>query len=127
MATPTIKTLQTRLGLDVSTAKAIRGLMTGDSDPRQYASVQGWLDQCFNEPSGDEMIMCAIDELLGTYGVEPIRGRYVDSYHQDIQAVYCNAGDTYDGTILLDHETGRYIVTSWGDWFEARERSRELI
>jgi len=100
--------------------------MTSESDPRDYTTVQRWLAQCYNEPSRLELIMEAINELLDTYGVEAIRGRYVDGYYQDIQAVYCNTGDTYDMTILLDHETERFHVTSFGDWVEANERRRQL-
>ena len=40
---------------------------------------------------------------------------------------YVNRGDTYAPTILLDHETGRFHATSWGNWVEGHERSRQLV
>ena len=124
MSCPSIKTLKTRLGVDEATARTLLDLMRGDADPAEFCGR--WIAQCHNMPSDNELIMAAIDSVLGTFGVEAIRGRHVDNYHYDIQACYCNAGDTYDATILMDNETGNFHATSWGDWFEANERRREL-
>lgn len=107
-------------------ASKILRLIQGKSDHRTFPSVQKWLAQCHNEPARPELIMEAINELTGGHGVEAIRGRYVSRYYQDIQAVYVNQGDTYDSTILLDNETGRYMLTSWGDWYERNEKRRQL-
>lgn len=121
-----VKTL--RRFCDQETARQLRGLMTGTIDPETFASVQAWRDQCYSWPPSDyEMVMCAVDQLLGGSGVEVIRGRYVDHYSQDIQASYVNMGDTYDLTVLYDHETERYVLTSCGDWVERNERKRELV
>lgn len=125
MSCPTIANL--RKFFPLVEARQLRGLMDGTIDPKQYVSVQRWIAQCYNEPSHDELVMCAIDEVLGGFGVEAIRGRYVDRYHHDIQAAYVNMGDTYNTTILLDHETDSYRLTSWGDWVEANERKRQLF
>jgi len=122
---PSIKTLSARF--DSVIAKKVRELMTGKTDPEDYQSVKTWLSQCYNRPSKKELIMEALNEVIGGYGVEVLRGRYVDSYHGDIQAAYINTGDTYSATILLDHETGDFHVTTWGDWFEANERKRKLV
>lgn len=122
---PSLTTL--RKSLTDEQARAIRGLLTGKRDPMTFENVQKWVAQCYNMPSAAELIMEAANEVLGGFGVECIRGRYVDRYHMDIQAVYVNMGDTYDLTLLLDHETGRYCLTSVGDWFEANERRRELL
>lgn len=108
------------------TARQIRGLITGQINPENYASVQNWVGQCFNRPSSAELVLEALNEVMGGFGVEAIRGRWVDSYHCDIQAVYVNMGDTYDITIFLDHETGNYVLTSYGDWIERNEKRREL-
>ena len=124
MSAPSLKTL--KKFFPPHQARKLRDLMTGKTDPNTYDAVKQWTDQCFNPPSENELIMEALNEELETCGVETIRGRYVDNYHDDIQAVYCNTGDTYDITILLDHETGNFRVTSWGDWFEAHQRPREL-
>lgn len=105
MSAPSIATL--RKFFPAEQAKRLRSLMTGSSD--------------------NEQIMEAVNEELDGDGIEVIRGRYVDGYHQDIQAAYVNMGDTYDLTILLDHETDTFRLTSWGDWVETHDRSRELV
>ena len=125
MYAPSIKTLNQHFSPDHS--EQIRGLIKRKIDPENYESVQRWLKQCYNRPSEDSLVMCAIDEILGGFGVEAIRGRYIDAYHYDIQACYVNQGDTYDTTILLDHEQDRYIVTSYGDWIERNGRKREIV
>jgi hypothetical protein len=101
--------------------------MTGQLDPLTYANVESWVRRCYNDPSDNELIMESINEETGGFGVEAIRGRHVDNYHYDIQATYVNQGDTYDLTILLDHETGNFVLTSWGDWVESHEQQRQLF
>ena len=69
----------------------------------------------------------AIDKLLGTCGAEAIRGEWQNGYWCDIVAAYCNTGDTYDLTVMHVrgdgwNPAGRFIVTSWGDWFEKHEK-----
>jgi hypothetical protein len=69
----------------------------------------------------------AIDKLLGTYGTEAIRGEWQNGYWCDIVAAYCNAGDTYALTVIHVrgdswNPAGRFIVSSWGDWFEKNEK-----
>jgi len=69
-----------------------------------------------------------IDRLIGTHGVEAIRGdAHVDNYFYDVVALYCNAGDTYTTTILYDTDRNRFYVTSWGDWVETAERTKRYI
>jgi hypothetical protein len=46
-------------------------------------------------------------------------------------AAYCNAGDTYDTTVIHVrgdgwNPAGRFIISSWGDWFEKNERKYGL-
>lgn len=63
------------------------------------------------------------DRRLEGHGVEAIRGDYhVDNYYYDIVALYVNMGDTYNGTILYETDTGRFLVTTMGDWVEQNER-----
>lgn len=61
--------------------------------------------------------MRALDELLETHGVEAIRNR-----NGHAVAEYLNTGDTYTTTILYDHTTRSFRVTSMGDWVEHYER-----
>jgi hypothetical protein len=65
------------------------------------------------------------NRLIGGHGVEAIRieGAHVDNYHFDIVATYVNMGDPYVATLLHESETGRFLLTTWGDWVEANERN----
>lgn len=105
-------------------ATKIAALTNGTLDPLSFVSVKRWVEKCWSMPSDAELIMAAINEVMGGFGVEAIHGNYVDSYHQDIQAVYVNMGDTYNMTILHDNERGRFVATSWGDWVETHSKSR---
>ena len=104
-------------------AYEIINLVSGHGDPEIYDSVRFWVNQCYNKPSHEEMVMCALNEILEGYGVEAIRDEdaWIDNFHMDIVAVYVNMGDTYTTTILLDHEENKYIITSYGDWIEYRD------
>lgn len=100
-------------------------------DCHLHPAVTRWAEQCYHDPreSADayaECLMVALDAVLEGCGVEAIRGREVDAYHGDVQAVYVNMGDTYATTILFDHETGRLRITSWGDWVERYGERREV-
>lgn len=100
--------------------------LKGVKDARTHPVVIAWAEKCYHDPRESsraypECLMLALDAVLGGYGVEPIHGHHVDNYHGDIQAVYINFGDTYDTTLLLDHETDRVSVTSYGDWIETHE------
>lgn len=120
-----LKTL--RKFFDEETAQKIRRMVSGEDDPKDYVSVQNWLAQCHNEPSDEELRMEALNEILEGFGVEAIRGNWVDNYYCDVQATYINMGDTYSLTILRDNELGKYILTSWGDWVETNDRKRGLV
>lgn len=98
---------------------------------REDPAVVAWAAKCHHDPreSRDaraECRMVALNRIMDGCGVEVIRGRWVDRYHGDIQAAYVNFGDTYDLTILLDHERQTWRVTSWGDWVEANGDRREV-
>jgi hypothetical protein len=59
------------------------------------------------------------DHLLDAHGVEAVRGDYhVNGFYQDIVALYVNMGDTYTATLLYETDTGRFLVTTFGDWVE---------
>lgn len=95
-----------------------------------FESVQKWVRQCYNEPSLEERQMCALNEVLDGYGVEGLRAgedeRYRgndmwvdDHFWQGVRLEYVNMGDTYTPTIGYDIAKDRFVVTSWGDWYEA--------
>ena len=118
---PSAKRIENVLSVCRDTASRLRGLMDGSIDPETSLAVRVWLGHCFHRPSTQELVMAAIDETLGTFGVEAIEGEWIDRYHHNIQATYCNTGDSYCPTVLLCHRRGRYLLTSWGDYVE-RER-----
>ena len=98
---------------------------------REDPAVVNWAAQCYHDPreSHEGRAECrleALNRIIGGSGVEPIRGRYVDRYHQDIQAAYVNMGDTYATTILYDNERGTWSVTSWDNWVERHGGAREV-
>jgi len=124
MFKPEMFTDLARTARDPEAAEKVAAVLNGNLDPAAVDAVDAWLRQCFNKPSHAEMVMCAIDGLLDGCGVESLRveGAYVDRYHGDIVASYVNFGDPYITTIVLDHATGDYHVTGWGDWLEQYER-----
>lgn len=90
--------------------------MRGDVDPETSLAVRGWLRHCYHRPSKRELIMRAIDEELGTFGVEAI----TSGPEQELHANYCNTGDSYAPTVLLCHKRKRFLLTSWGDYVERK-------
>ncbi len=97
---------------DEDTARRILSMIDGDTNPREVSeAADRWARQCYNEPWRDELIMCAADELLGTYGVEGS----ADEDGRDGWS-YCNTGDTYAPTLFLDH--GTFRVSSLGTMVE---------
>lgn len=108
----------------------IRGRVNPANHPRRFPQLAAWLRKCYHEPNRREQKLEALNELLGTYGVEALRveGAWVDSYHGDIVASYLNTGDTYSNTLVVDSESGRWRLTSWGNFYEAYETAHpELV
>ena len=67
-----------------------------------------------------------INSLLGTHGTEAVRGDWQNGYWCDIVAVFCNAGDTYDTTVIqVRGETrfhnSRFFVGNLGDFVERNQ------
>ena len=90
---------------------------------QHFPKTAHWLTSCFNHPTEIEEIQLEMfNELIDGCGVESIRieDEWIDNYHMDIVASYVNTGDTYSTTVLLDHDTDRFMVTSWGDFYENR-------
>lgn len=108
------------LNIDILKAEELRQIIKDDIVLTNYKTVQTWINQCYNKPSDKELKLYAINELLSGYGVEPIQHEsiYINSYYMNIAACYINMGDTYINTVLLDHETGKFIICSWGDYYE---------
>lgn len=103
-----------------SIATAILDLVSGKTDPEDYQSVERWIQQWrYHRPSDIELAMCAINELLETYGVEALFFEDGAAYPR---YTYCNTGDTYAATVCYDYDTEEYLVASWGDLVEEHEQ-----
>ena len=113
---PSIKTIATRLEyLDEQQVKLVRGLIDCSLDPLEVSfETRRWVDSCYHTPSEVELIMHAIDSVMNTHGVEAIYN--AGDLHPT--AVYCNTGETYDATVLYCYKIRRFLVTSWGDYYE---------
>ena len=68
----------------------------------------------------------AVNRLLGMHGEEAVRGEWENGYWCDIVAVYCNAGDTYDCTVIFPRD-GRPVVTDLGTWIERNEKRLAIV
>ncbi len=108
-------------------AQMIADLCNGDFiiDPYNieddFPGTQKWVDQSYNIPNQHELVMSALNDLLGGFGVEAIR----DPTDSDtIIATYINQGDTYDATIVFDEDKSEFVLTTWGDWFENWENDQ---
>jgi hypothetical protein len=62
-----------------------------------------WIRQCYHAPSRHEIIMDALDDLIGGYGVEGLNDA----------VEYVNMGDPYVNTVL--YVAGSYRIGNWGD------------
>lgn len=103
------------LKLSTGDVKKIRGIIRGNIDPASVPACQQWIDQCYNRPSDIELRLSAINAILDCHGVEAIPANFCGAYPR---ACYCNAGDTYNATILFDYENDQFLLTSWGDFYE---------
>jgi hypothetical protein len=68
----------------------------------------------------------AINELLGLYGTEAIRGEWQNGYWCDIVAAYCNTGDTYALTVIELRGDGfsrssSFLISTIGDFVERNQ------
>lgn len=102
---------------DEDTADKVLDIISGRTDPMTYSDVEEWVRSCWHEPEKIDKKLCAINQILGGYGVEAIFG---DSYTEP-DMDYINLGDTYTTTIVFDRLKWKWRVMSWGDWVEEAE------
>lgn len=122
---PTAKRLASVLSLDTDTARKVRRLLDGTDDPCDVSKqAANWHRSCYNPPSLADAIMVAVDEVIGTYGVEGWADP--DNYRNGVS--YCNTGDTYAPTVcLIDDDRGlRWYLGSWGDLAERNVCNADL-
>lgn len=116
--------------LNISLRKAcialaiIRGQIEPLNYPKHFPQTEKWVNSCYNPLPAKDRKLSALNELLGMHGVEPIRDEKAwDRYYGDCVAEYLNTGDSYAATIVLDHEKGKWLLTSWGDFVENHENA----
>lgn len=120
-------TQQIALHLSISPRKAALTLAIsrGQLDPLKYPThfpaTDKWARSCYNPLPATDAKLSALNELLGLFGVECIRGEVWSSYYYDNVAEYLNTGESYTATLILDHRRGKWILSSWGDFVEAME------
>jgi hypothetical protein len=114
---PSVKALVKDLHITEDEAAIVRGLIKGTVDPETVEATARWIRQCFHRPSDSELIMHAIDATIGTHGVEAV-GEAIDRRFTPAYS-YCNAGDSYVGTIIRNNALGSYYI---GDWATIAER-----
>lgn len=76
---------------------------------------------------GGRGAMDKINTLIGGHGVEVIRSPDAyDNYYGDAVAEYVNTGDTYNATVVHDIRTGKFLLTTMGDYVEKNEKRYKL-
>lgn len=109
-----VKNLTTIKDVTEEDAKRIRAIWRGTiSDVRkEYPETDSLIAEYRTAPGAREIRRVIVDRLIHTCGVEYL------GYHKRAgqHVYYCNAGDTYAGTILFIGD--RLVVGCWGDLVE---------
>jgi len=95
----------------------VKGLVQGHVDPSFpdfFPKTYKWIKSCYNEPTFQEKVMSAIDEVLETHGVEGF------TINEKEVVEYCNTGDTYALTVVFFR--GKLRATSYGDIIEKYDK-----
>ena len=126
---PSAKRLVDALHITPEQAATVRALIRGEikiQDNPLFPRTAQWINSCYHAPRRLDRILSALNECLETQGVECITSgeQRMDGSH--IVAEYLNAGDTYNATLLFNHRTQAFSLTSWGDFVE-RNQSRYSI
>lgn len=89
---------------------------------RECPDTHAYARRCYHDPYASHMwrvtmALHAIDRVLGTYGVEPLR-RTDDSPMGAPSHEYLNAGDTYAATLIYHRDADALRIGCWGDIVE---------
>lgn len=93
---PSVARMTKILGITKEQATALKALMEDGYIKRVLVRADGMLDGC------------GVEYLVPDDGTQPV--------------AYVNMGDTYNTTLLFDHEKNRFLIGSWGDIVEAQPR-----
>lgn len=107
--------------LDKDKAKLLCSMVDGTEDPLQLPEVAKWHAKLHNLPTYADACLEAALVMIEGHDVQGITldGEVYPS------AAYVNMGDSYVSTILLDLKKNSFMVTSYGDWIEANEKTSE--
>lgn len=75
------------------------------------------INECYNAPTSVDVILHAINAVLGGYGVEAVPWE-VDAMRDGEFIEYVNRGDPYTTTILHNPDTQRFEISDWGSLYE---------
>jgi hypothetical protein len=105
------------LNIDLNQANQVLAVIKGQLDPTLIKPVQDWIAECYHRPSGVELKLAAINHIIESFGIEYIES--VDDNYVDLYGLsYINLGDAYKATIMFDHSTNKFKVSSYGDIVE---------
>ena len=79
---------------------------------------------CYHRPTKHDLIAAALNQVLGTYGVEAIAADDCNVFAPPA-IEYLNTGDTY--ALTLVYVRGKWKVSSWGDEVERLEAGGEVF
>jgi len=104
--------VQKRLECDDEQALKVSGLLLGTIEPLSFESAERYERQCCHSPGRDLLVLYAIDEVLGTCGVES----WATSQHGGVS--YCNTGDAYAMTVCLvvSRRDAKFRLACWANF-----------
>lgn len=116
------------------TAQKIAALLNDKADPCEVSDkCRTWVAQCYHKPrrGSHEMVLCAIDDLLGGFGVEaltiPDAKTYTDNGIRMCPPFsYVNMGDSYACTLARDHKESKWVVADTAALTEEYEKENDL-
>lgn len=87
-------------------------VLTGEADPCEISDLtRMWADLCYHRPQPRALVLYALDDLLGTQGVQTAVPDADDGWLSNVQCL--NSGDLYSPTLLI--HKGDVVLATVGD------------
>jgi hypothetical protein len=121
---PSVKRLVDALKITPEKAMIARGLIQGivrTKDEKLFPKSNKLFNRCHHPMWRLDRILECLNELLEMHGVEYVSNgeQQMDGSH--IVAEYLNSGDTYSMTLLFNHRSGAFSLTTLGDFVERNQ------
>lgn len=100
----------------IALALRLMRLQVDNAELETIPAVRRRIDECYHRPSRHDVTMHALNDILGTHGVEALGD--IDM-HDGPPFEYLNVGDPYVATVVWYRSSGRYYVRCYGDIVEA--------